>query len=285
MIVIQNSTKIDEHKLAALLDEHGHMEYNFNADIIVDDIAKVNRLLDQYGKEFIHRKNLKDIAWYLEKLLKAAKSGYVKASWVYEGGKVKSTPIEIRRFKLYRIDALDYMLKDLRDVLVTIDINQVINAIAFEAIYREFMELEDVESKLGGTGITSIARFDKLEDIMVENSYELAMSLKITDSPYLSVDKEMYNYFGDSFKSCETYRAPVESACNKAVAYILQEVLASITKLEDGRMFVAGVFEDGIALLFKHGLDENTVAWFSDMSIVLKVFGRRFEIKPAIQQY
>lgn len=286
-VVIQHSSKVNKHKLDSLLRRYGYIEYKFNEELILDDINKTRRLLDTLGSNAIHRKNLVNIEKYLKKLYGLSKKSTVQVNWVYDYSKerIKSVPIEIRKFKQYNIQTLDYMVKNTSVTLVNIDLTKLVDIISFESIYREEMTQEELEEHLGSAGIASIASSQVLEAIMGDKVYEKTLSLRgIKDTPYLSPEGILYNYFGKGFFKAKNYREAVESACNTAIAIVLQELLVDLENVVNtNNMKIAGVFEDSISLIFE-SVDERIEGALEEFFIIIKVFGRRFEIIPKIEK-
>ena len=285
MISIQQDSRTSE--LNSLLVKYGQVNLEFNTKSIEEDIERLtNDLNNSTSKKMIGKaiwqRNIENINKYLEGILKRANNGEIKVNWTLDKGVVRSYPIEIRNIPEYRIQVTDYInIKD--GQMIYLDYSKLANIIAFEIMFRDLDDTnKSMEEYLKDVGIATVTSADILHEKLKENPYKLSKMLLISDSPYLSNNGMIKDYFGMTEFKADSYREVVEHSCRVAIAIILEKLLK---KQSVGLKFeVCGVFETGIylwtdSILNKYSREDLTEA------ICIRTFGRKFEVSPEMIIY
>lgn len=283
MILLMQDSRIEKQKLEQILNRHGCAEYSFNTQSIEDDLNKVNDSLKESFTS-VRTENLKNIKKYLENLLVKAKKGNVNVSWVLYGNKISAIPTEIRRFKMYNIQTTDYMNINSGNI-AAIDYADILNLISFEIIYKD-LELTNahIETLLKDIGIIAIYDYKLIESIIESKTYDKGMVMRIGESSYVMPDrKSACTYFGEKVNINGWYRPIIEESCNTAMSIIVQNVLGKLGSL-DSDIRICGIFEDSAYFLLPNGKSEQ-IEEVLNTSVVVRTFGRKFEVKPKVQMY
>lgn len=283
MIIISQDSKIDRAKLNGLLDKYGSTMYTFNTQSVNDDIRKLEKLATSVTSK-IAQENIKRTLKYLNVIAKKAQQGPLQILWTLRGNEIMSLPIEMRQIKMFEIQATDYISLE-NEAVLSLDYTEVIDALAFEIAYRDFgVSIEDIENKLSEVSIVGLYGADILRDVVEEKAYEHTLGMMIDDTPYMLADKSgMLDYFGNCIETDKFYRGVIENTRSIAMSIIMQEVLSKASKAGI-KMKIAGVFETSVYLILPDGKNEDTAKILSD-SVVLRTFGRKFEIQPGAQMY
>ncbi len=283
MILLRQDTRLEKQKLEQLLNRYGHVEYTFNTHAIQDDIDKVNEWAkDSYTT--LRMENLKKVKVYLEGLLKKAQKGSFNVDWVLSGNKIVSMPVEIRRLKLYNIQATDYINLD-KESILALDYTELLNIISYEISHRDFdMSTEEIEEKLEDIGIITVYDSQILKDIIDKRAYDKSLVMRVGETAYMSPNhKQIYTYFGDKLDFDGMYRKVIEESCATAISIIVNNILNKVST-NGYNIKICGIFEDSIYLMLPDG--RNTVVE-SDLAapVTIRAFGRKFEVKPKVQVY
>lgn len=282
MIYIKQTDKVDKKVLGAYLEKLGKTKYNLDCESIGDDIKKLkDRRVGLKGNKLI---NIDRVIKYLELLLKEAKKGEFSSMWVLNGNKVESIPIEIRDVKMFGINVNDYIrVGDKR--IITIDYSSVLDLMTFEISYRDFgYTMDEVEDKLKGLSSLAVYPMSKIEELLDKNEYEVGLSLMVEDTPYISVDisgnnkNDMYDYFGNLVDESKYYTNMLKSSRDIIMSIILTNILGRILEAGKG-VEILGVFESGISLRV-----DSDISKLID-TVVIRVFGRKFEVEPKVEIY
>lgn len=284
MISIQQNSKLDRVRLSNNLDKYGVTEYKFSEQSIQDDIDKLTRAED--ASKRIKAENIRRTKKYLTHVLNKAYKGKVKVNWTLSGNEITSIPIEIRKIKMFGIQATDYITLE-NEAVLSIDYSRLIDMLAFEIAYRDFgFTGEDIENKLSDISIVGVYSSDILFDrgLIEENTYDVTLGMMIDDTPYMSVDKATkFDYFGNAVETDKFYRGIIESTREIAMSIIVQDMLSKVSK-QNIRVEIAAVYEDSVYLILPDGKDESTAQLLAE-PVVARVFGRRFEVQPIVQMY
>lgn len=288
MIDITQNTKLDKDSLIGLLAKYKEAEFQFSGQTIEDDIAKLNKIKQERNNR-ITNINVDTTIDYLKRLY-VRSSKPVKMIWEMHNGRIVSYPIEMKDISMFNIKTCDYILL-MNEKLITIDISELLNIMAFEAVYRDLSDsdkpLEELDSTLENLGITTIGIYDssKLKDVVPSDSYKSAMNLLIGDSKYLSADREVLcDYFskkiGIKDRKKVHYRDWMESSANTTMLIVLESILNKASK-HGIKLKIAGIYDKSISLVV--GNDVDTSKFIESISI--RICGRRFETHPIVMEY
>lgn len=282
MIILKQDTRLDRQKLESLLNKYGHVEYTFNSQLIQDDIDKIDSWIAE-AKTSLRLENLKKIKCYLNGLLKKSYKK-VEVSWVLMNNAIVSLPVEIRKLRLFNIQATDYMVST-NDSIIALDYIEVLNIIATELAYRDLdFTNEFIENELKDIGLITIYDSKVLQNIIDDRAYDKVMVMRIGDTAYMAPNrKEIYTYFGDSLEYDGAYRKVLTESCNTAISIIVMNLLSKINSMgADAKVYA--VFEDSVYFSVPDGRNAD-IEQVLTTPIVVRAFGRKFEVNPKVQIY
>jgi len=276
-------SRIEKQRLEQLLNKHGCSEYSFNTQSIEDDLHKVNEALKESFTS-VRTENLKNIKKYLENLLVKAKKGNVSVNWVLYGNRIEAIPVEIRRFKMHNMQTTDYINIPSGNI-AAIDYTDVLNLISLEIVYKDLdMTNAHIETLLKDIGIITIYDYKVIEALVESKTYDKSMIMRIGESSYVMPDrKSACTYFGEKVNINGWYKPIIEESCNTAISIIVQNVLGKLSVL-DSSIRIYGIFEDSAYFLLPNGKSEQ-IENILNTSVVVRTFGRKFEVKPNVQMY
>lgn len=283
MILLTQESKIDKQRLDVLLDKYGHTEYNFNEHLILDDIDKLKEWESQ-AVTAIRLENLKKIRKYLDTMAKRASKGPFSVDWILSGNRIISVPVEIRRAKMYNIQATDYI--DINnESIISLDYSEILNIIAYEIAYTDFdVSIDDIEEVLKDVGIITIYPRKILSKLIDEKTYEKSLVMRIGDTPYLAPNKKtIYSYFGDELTNDGKYFRVINESCSTAISIIVENILNKINRM-GYNIKIYGVFEDSVYFMLPDGRSKEIEKELSE-PVIVRAFGRKFEVTPKVQVY
>lgn len=280
MINIQQDTA-DISGVEQLLNKNG----DINLTLDIDEIEKdINILMEKEPISRVDKKNINSVIAYLDNLIKRADGNNILLTWIMEDGLLKSYPVEFIHIPEYNIEMTDYIHIN-NGYLVRVDYKNVYNIIALDMIYRDLGEsMESMETKLDNLGITGIYPDSELLKYFDENIYELSKQLKISDSPYASKDKKNnIEYFGRKRFDGKYYRDMVEYSIKHALTIITKSILFKLSGFNiDFKLF--SISDSGVYFITTYE-DKKLVESTVSESIVVRAFGRKFEVKPRITMF
>lgn len=286
LIKIEPNTKVNYNNLEKLIDIYGLRHYRFNRQLIMDDI---NKLKNKYNEERskIRRRNIENLIIYLKDIYDRSED-VVNIRWVVDGVKVATIPIQFISTLAYNVMITDYMILDDNASIISVDYTDIINLIAFYMTYKAMgINLEDVEFMLNKIGIT--VPYDAKEVVGLINpvTYELAKILKPVLSEHVSKEnRAMYTFYVNEKprKLSKNYNEVLEDTYNITISYILENLLGLLEGKKYNNVKTAAVYSTYIYFIADEIVGEDLKAMFSDL-IMLKVFGRNFEISPKVQVF
>lgn len=286
MILIQQGMT-DIGNLGSLVSKVSDTEIKLNTEIITEDIHKIENMMAS-AKNKSDKANMEGIVKYLKKLRsKVDSSGNFQFTWMLDKWKVRAYPFELRHFEPYKVQATDYIELN-GSSIVKIDYRNVFEIIAFDMMYRDLgYDLEDIEKQLEHVGIAAVVGDNQIMPIMDGDSpVDLSKVFKMGDSPYASADCKMsWDYFGTAALPGEEafdtgrYRDCVGRSIEFAICLILKEL---IERFNDNslKFRICALNEDGLYFMVDN---LNSVDIYNIIdSVVVRAFGRRFEVKPNI---
>lgn len=288
MVAIQQD-KRELNSIKNIVDRGMCTNVEIDLEQVLHDRTRLEKELRQ-EKSSLNKENLrKAIKWLSLIHDKASKEhGLLEYCWSYAEGKgLRSYPIEVRDIEEYGIHFIDYIKADIqKNKIMRIDYTTLANLIAFEMMHRDLgYSAKDIELILKDIGIISINNPSVLlKEIHKEhiNSYMLSKITKANSSPYILLGyRKMTDYFNIGEYSINSYKDAVESSCKHAILLILERTLEKLIK-EGIEYSICAVTNTEIELIFnvKKDVDISIAE-----SAVLRIFGRRFEVRPKIQIY
>ena len=285
LILKQNSHDIGN--LATLLNKYGNTNISMNRDIISDDIQKLERgLIRAENKSDLN--NMKGIMNYLSKLSKKIdENGNYQMVWQFANWKIYSYPMGLRHFPEYNIKASDYIVIG-KQSLIRIDYREAFRLIAFEITHRDFgVESEDIEEGLKDVGLLTISNIDLIQRYYnEEDPLKMSKVFRIGDSQYASKNGNLsYDYFGTALDDGEPftsgyYRDCVGRSIDVAICIIVKQLIDAF--VNNGIYFqICSLSEDGLYFLVENQQTKNVQDCIEN--IVVRAFGRRFEIQPGVE--
>lgn len=297
MIFIQQ----DKSKLKQIenLFEINDYMANFEIDekLIKEDIRKLKNRSDTASNKN-NIKNLKYIIDKLENILDKVEDGKLEHTFSIDrygdgdGYELTQYGVETDNYYDYDIYFRDYIKAKDDEKVVSIEYRELADALALELMYRDIGETHDtIEKKLDGYGIVGIYDIkDLFRELKTKNKlYELSSKKIINSSPYIRADgKSVTDYFNiidviiDKYGRTR-YRKVVEFSVRHAILISLLELQERLNK-EQIQFKVSTITEFGIDLVVNDRTDKN-INKIIDVTMVVRVFGRKFEIKPRVQIY
>lgn len=278
MIVIQQDI-VELDGLDSIINKHGDANIKVDLAAIESDIKSLEEKI-QNPLSRIDKKNARNVLNYIEKLKGRAVDSNIELVWSVDKHALKSYPVQFNSIPAYNIEMTDYV--DVSgESLIRFDYSDVFNVIALDMAYRDLGETnESIEEMLDEVGVTGIYPASILLSNFEPNIFEVCKTLIVDDSPYRASDlKITQEYFGiESFKS-KYYSDCLEYSAKHALAIIASNLLGKLVNSKV-KFSLCSVSTSGIYVIIH---DNNTdIADKIKESVVVRAFGRRFEVHPRI---
>lgn len=285
MQFIRQDTKIDSKSINKLLNTYGKSQVGLNPQAIADDINRLNEEASN-SKNKIFKKNCSRLVNYLEGVYNiAVNKGTINLEFKHDGKYIVSNPIEVRKFKYFNIQTVDYFNITNKSVIV-LDYSELMNGLALEMGYIDLgYGLGDIEEKLGDVGIVATYAASNLGELLEDNLYYSLYDLRIGDSPYIAPDKRCaYDYFGEKVSDSISYIGMLDSSSRKIMSLVTYDIL---TKAFNHKLNIelAAVYEDSLVLLVSKEFNAEDISNKLANAVVIRLFGRKFSFKPTITVY
>ena len=287
-MVINQNTKINSSELRDILNSHRNTVIKLDKRMIEDDINKLKQRLVKDNLSKISIKNINSIIQYLDKLMKikADDEGYISMRWKLDAfGRVSSSPVKLRKFSDYGIDAVDYIsISDTRTI-ISVEYTDLMNCMALEISKEDFgVDLNEIDKQLGS--ILAISDVEKLKEMgLLHNMYRTLLSAKVNNSGYKSIDDGvLYSYFGNRVDSSKGYRGMIEDSMQTALQVIISNQIPRFIRGNTIKASIISISEDRIAYAVPVQYLKEVEEVLQE-SIITRVIGRKFEIKPEIKVY
>lgn len=257
---------------------------------IDDDISRIRDKIKTTGISKSHKNNLEQIQKYLENLSKTVDSeGGIELTWKYTKGRLSCSPISLLNCRPYKINAVDYINVGCQ-TLFQIDYKDVYELIAFEMMYRDIGEThESMEERLKNIGILTVSPSRIITDIFDgESPVEMSRYMKISDSPYATDNGRLsWDYFYSAGGEQTAFQSMTYKECTDKTFEIITLIL---TKSILGNFIKCGIQAqvcaidtDGFYIIStpdsREAIEKNLD------SVVVRIFGRKFEVKPKIRTF
>lgn len=283
----QDSCGKSNINIGGLVNNNFLTNIKINVSLINADIDKLIKLKSSSTVEK-DRNNIDSIIGYLNKLKsKISKNGDYELSWMLGNWELICYPLPLMHYNPYNIRATDYIETSDATRMVRINCRDVYEIIAFDMMYRDLDDtFESMEKKLESIGIVSICDKDNILKYLTESAVDASKYLKIGDCPYASCDGKLsWDYFSvmakgnnkayNSGKYIDCVGKSIRIAETLITGNIINKLTSTNTKYS-----IAAINEDGIYLLI-----ENYSGWAISNaveSIIVRAFGRKFEVIPEI---
>lgn len=283
MVTIKQDVPLDKQKAGNLFNKLSSSQFTFNTQLIKDDLARLNKLLTGDISD-IRKNNIELTTSYLKRLLAKAEKGDIKLSWVYHDNKLSSHPIEMASIKNLSVESVDYITIK-QGKMVYVDYIKMCNLIAYEIMYKDYGDsFSTLENKLSNLGIITVYPYTTLENIVPNDVYDMSKVMKVEESPYLMHgDSGMCTYFGAEVRDKTYYRDVVDISCREAILIILTSLLLKLQDLSI-KFNLCGLSDSGFYLLLDCS-DEYNIEHLVKENVIVRAFGRKFEVEPSVQIY
>lgn len=278
----------DLGQLNNLLLKCNESEIELNSAMIDEDIAKLKRKLASPLNRN-DKKNMEVITNYLNTLNKYAKTGesYLM-TWSIDKWAFKCSPVDLKHFTPYNIRATDY-INISSSKLVHIDYRDVYEIIAFDMMYRDLDEtMKSMEEKLRDIGVATVVPSSRLTKLIEDSPLDFSKFMRIGSSSYASVDAKIsWDYFGTTYNSGESFSSKCYAECVGRSVDVAQLLIAKMILTvfnEQGFEFrICAINEEGFYFLIDNlgSVDINSVL----ESVVVRAFGRKFEVTPKVKVF
>ena len=255
---------------------------------IKEEIQKQKKLL-RLANGINHKENIKNIIKWLENIIKKSTGGVLEYSWNYiDDFGLKTYPIEVRNIEEYGVYFVDYIKATENQTILRLDYTELANLISFEIMQRDLgysdRIMEERLKDIGITGIISSKEFLKRIEKEDRNTYERSKELEVINSRYLREDKrKITDYFNIKEFNSKMYREVVDNSCRHAMMIVLEKLMQNMQN-SNMKFSLCAITNTEIDILFEDvssdKIDDKIIE-----SAVVRVLGRRFEVKPKIQIY
>lgn len=292
MIDIKQYSPITK-ELNTTLSRLGETRICLDGEIIREDIERLEKMLENtFSKN--DKFNIKQLIRYANRMLKKSTT-FLDISWFMEDGLAKAYPLELKYYPEYCIDAINYITTSSSEKVVEISYSGVADLIAYEIMHRDIGDINDeniditmseIEKRLDDIGIISINDFSILKERFFKSysPYKYSKMFKVNESPYIDLDKKkIKDYFGHKEFDIDKYYDVVDYSTKHAMALIFKG-LTETKLLNNFNWKLVAINNDRIVLILNVDDDFNIEERLSN-SVVVRVFGRRFEVAPEIKVY
>lgn len=281
--------KATNNELNSNINKLESMLVDMDKNMVIHDINRLKSELD-ITKNKYNRENIKSLIKYLEKLVRLTDDdGKIELCWDVKKDDIPSTyPIRLINEELYKIDICNYITVSSDEYILNVDLTDLANIIAFEFMYKELDEThESIEELLKDCGIISaedplviLNKFKENND----NVFELSKSMKVSDTPYMSVDDlELHDYFNTKVFKTDRYKEVVEYSCKYAATLIANRLLQNLN-LNRIKYKLLAINPTNIVLIIDKIENKEDYTNFLE-SIIIRVFGRKFEVKAKLELF
>lgn len=282
IIIKQNSHDISG--LNNIVQKNNSTEIKLNTSLIEDDIYRLSKMHPNNDSD---KKNIEGIIKYLKKLKSKINSDEEYSMiWALDNWKIKAYPIPIVNYPNYGIKASDYIEVG-KNKVIRLNYIEVFQLIAFEMMYRELgYSTEDIEKKLKDVGISVISGAEIVKEFIDEDAINFSQVCKISSSPYASEDGSLaWDYFFtamDESRAFEKkrYKEPVERSIDVAIDIIAKQIMDNFI-LNKVKFQICSMSADGLYFLIDD-IDNDKIYEIAE-PVIVRIFGRKFEVKPKIE--
>lgn len=282
MITIQQDTS-DTSGIEMLANKGGLIDLAVDWDAVDNDTEKLTEKaknpLSKYDKQNIL--NTKQRVGEL--ISKSDDDMQIHLSWKLEDHILKSYPIQLDSIPEYLIEMIDYISIIDEGKLVRVSYYEMLKAIAFDMMYRDInagTTLKDMDKALSELGITGIYPVSELLKHCQDDAFLLSKQLRVGSSPYREADtRKLLDYFSRKRFSGKYYRDAVDYSARYAYTVIAKSIMYKLSHNGEEYSLIS-ITDSGI--YFSTKCEDEKLQNLLGESVVIRAFGRRFEVKPKI---
>lgn len=276
---------ISNQELYGQIKKQNPITVNIDTDMVKKRIQEFKNRLSQ-TKQKKNKINLKQLIKYLENILEQTKdTDKLEYRWVVnpDTNMIEQTPIKFIYEPLYNLNTCNFIKLGTSQKLIELDTKNLADIISFSYIYKDLGEShQTVEKLLYNLGIISIEDsnilldyFKKLQDDM----YELSKEMLVGDTPYKSLEtKKISDYFYSAEFRTQSYNKVVDYSATYANTVIANSIMRQLIRNRKNINIVM-ITPINITFIADARIDITTE---SLDDIIIRVFGRRFLVKPKI---
>lgn len=281
MITIQQDTS-DTSGIEMMANKNGPIVLQIDWDAVDNDADKLKKksknTLSKYDKY-----NLASVRKRVENFINMSNDDMeIELTWKLEDYILKSSPVQIDNIPEYSIDMIDYISIS-EGKLVRLSYYQMVQAIAFDMMYRDIDEkltLKYMNQQLEDVGITGVYPIEMLLKHCPDDAFLLSKQLRVGNSPYKEMDtRNMLDYFSRKRFNGKYYRDSVSYSARYAYTVLAKSVLNKLIKSGEECRLIS-VSDSGIC--FATQCEDSKIQNLLGESVVIRAFGRRFEVKPKL---
>ena len=262
-----------------------------NPFMIDEDIKRLKSMLKRPFNTS-DRANIEGIIKYITNLGHSLdENDCLTLNWVCDKGRTKSSPVSMEAYPQYGIRSYDYILLEDKN-MVKVDFTDVYKILAFEMMHRDMgLETMEVDSMLDDVGIATVVPSEKIISIVDKNCPDIldcSKKFMISDSQFASpYGRLSWDYFGFAHNEFEAFKSGRYADC---VGYSIDAAASIINRSIIEKLLSTGV-DFNICYLGEYGLHymidgsvnvQNLIDRKCFDSVIIRSFGRRFEVNPKI---
>lgn len=294
MIEIMHRAPAQEERTYIIAKHDEPYTLYINTDLLKADMSKYKNEVGKTDNK-IDNNNLKNIVKYIDRAYKMVDkaTSTIDISWYAgEDGLPKAYPVQFVHEPIYKFNMCNYIELEKYQRLVSINIKELNDVIAYEFIHRDLGETHaSIEELLHDCGIISNSDIKMLHNRITEESpdfYSLAKSMMVGETIYLNMEKQqLYDYFNSKvfdYKYKKTYYKDVlKYSCKYAMTLVANSILKKA--IDAGKkLHIISISDTEVNIIiedtnispesFKENLMED---------ITIQIFGRKFRVEPSIE--
>jgi len=292
---IRHTSNVNASEFKPIL-RSGAITVVVNKDIINSEIKRLQSEIGKYNNK-VDDNNLKTLISYLTKIKRTADSetSELTLRWGTDNeGILRTTPLQLVTENAYGIDVNSLIEVGPNQQLISVDISDMSEVIAFDMIHRDLDETHDsIEKTLESCSIISVNDISVLTDKFKESGdkmYESSQYMRVGESAFLNKgDNVLYNFFMtrkyDYIKNKTTYKEPVYNSCMLAAGIYAAQLMYNLHRCKIDSC-LTGLTPQSVSILINRENDplfDFKEKAFED--IVIELFGRKFSIVPNVMVY
>lgn len=271
-------------RLCKLLNKYTRGYYMLDTPAIKLDLEKYTQMMSQAVSKK-EKAQLNEICNYLKTLLGNIVNHAIQATWYVVDDALITSPVAFKNFIAYDLDTTRYILKR-EDRTVVICYKDLWDILALQIGHRDLdfntkaIDQQLLDNKIGLHGLSDV---QILYELTTNNAYAELVELRMDQTPYHVASKHgqyFTNYFGKPLNG-DTYRESLTSTNTYANAIILEQLLEQIPV--HSNLELLGVLGD--SFFFNTDMSNEEVHKYLATSLLVRAFGRNFEILPSVTIY
>lgn len=281
MITIQQDTS-DTSGIEMLANKYGPIDIKVDWDAIDSDVDKLKEKAKNPLSKF-DKQNILVVKKRIEDLInKSNDDMHISLNWKLENFVLRSNPIQLDSIPEYSIEMIDYVSIS-EGQLVRVSYYEMLKAMAFDMMYRDInvgTTLKEIDTKLEEVGITGVYPVAELLKHCQDDAFMLSKQLRVGSSPYKEQDThKIIDYFSRQHFDGKYYRQAVDYSARYAYTVISKGIMNKLGRSGEECRLIS-ITDSGI--YFATNCDEDKLHNLLGESVVVRAFGRRFEVKPKI---